>query len=169
MVIMFISSFIFYPFIYKLAARIGKKKLLIWAFIIQSAVFFLIAVSGIIPSIPARLTGYTGIGLVAAAVAVFGIVPPAVNADLAKMDSIKTGNHKEGIFSGIYSFINKAAIAVSNLIFPSLLLLGKSTQNTTGVRLTAVVGGVMMIAGMLFLKGYDETRVNSILAQENAD
>ncbi|MFP4441917.1 MAG: hypothetical protein ACLFST_02265, partial [Spirochaetia bacterium] len=73
------------------------------------------------------------------------------------------------IFSGIYSFINKAAIAVSNLIFPSLLLLGKSTQNTTGVRLTAVVGGVMMIAGMLFLKGYDETRVNSILAQENAD
>jgi Na+/melibiose symporter-like transporter len=166
---MFISSFIFYPFIYKLAAKIGKKRLLTGAFIIQSAVFFLIAVSGIIPAVPARLTGFTGIGLVAAAVAVFGIVPPAVNADLARMDSIKTGNHKEGIFSGIYSFTNKAAIAVSNLIFPSLLLLGKSAQNTLGVRLTAAAGGIMMIAGMIFLKGYDESRVNSILARENAD
>lgn len=169
MALMFILSFCFYPVIYALATRIGKKRLLVWAFYIQTAVFVLIALSGLIPFIPARLMGYLGLGISSIAVAVFGIIPAAMNADIAKMDAIKTGNHKEAIFSGIYSFVNKAAIAFSNLVFPSFLLLGRSSDNPLGVRLAALTGAVLMIIGALFLLGYKEGRINTVLARENAD
>jgi len=169
MAIMFIASFCFYPILYKIVDKIGKKRLLSWAFYLQTIVFALISLSGLIPFIPARIMGYTAIGVASLAVAVFGIMPGAINADIARMDSIKTGNHKEGIFSGLFGFMNKAAISFSNLIFPSFLLLGRSEANPLGVRLTAITGAVMMVIGVLLLSKYNEKRVNTILATENAD
>ncbi|MBI9108263.1 MAG: MFS transporter [Spirochaetales bacterium] len=169
MAIMFIASFCFYPLLYKIVDKIGKKRLLSWAFYLQTIVFALISLSGLVPFIPARIMGYIGIALASLAVAVFGIIPGAINSDIARMDSIKTGNHKEGIFSGLYGFMNKAAISFSNLIFPSFLLLGRSEANPLGVRLAAVTGAVMMVIGVLLLRKYNEKRVNSVLATENAD
>ena len=169
MAIMFIASFCFYPLLYRIVDRFGKKRLLCWAFYLQTVVFILIGLSGLIPLIPAQVTGYIGIAVASFAVAVFGIMPGAINADMARMDSILTGNHKEGVFSGLYGFMNKAAISFSNLIFPSFLLLGRSEANPFGVRLTAAVGGVMMIIGVLLLRGFDEKRVNGILASADAD
>ncbi len=169
MAIMFILSFCFYPFIYKLVDKFGKKRLLSWAFYLQTIVFALISICGLIPFISAKMIGYIAIGLTSLAIGIFGIIPTAINSDIARMDSIKTGNHKEGIFSGLYGFMNKAAISFSNLVFPSFLLLGRSEANPLGVRLTAVAGAVLMVIGVLLLKKYNEKRVNTVLAIENAD
>ena len=41
------------------------------------------------------------------------------------------------VFFAVFSFVMKAGVSVANLIFPSLLLLGKSTANSLGVQLAA--------------------------------
>ncbi len=171
MTVMFVTSFLFYVPIYQLAKRIGKKKLLMTAFITQAIVF------GMIPFIHFTdrpdIWGWVIVMIEAIPVALFGIVPTAIIADIAKSDGIRTGNYKEAVFFGTRSFIMKLAISISNLIFPTLLMLGSihavgSEPKPTpfGVSMTAVVAFFFAILGAVFLIRFREGRVNHYLALE---
>jgi len=63
----------------------------------------------------------------------------------------KTGQNLAGMFFGARTFMMKMGISVANLIFPSLLLLGKSSENPLGVQVSAFVAlGFMILGWMLF-------------------
>jgi len=162
---MFIFSFVLYPFVVKLTIKIGRKKMFIAAFFSQIFVFGLLPLSGIVP-VPSAVWGWITILIQAVPCAIFGIVPTAVIADIAKADGIETGNNKEAIFFGINSFVMKIGISMANLIFPSLLLLGRSVDNNLGVRLAPVAALLASVAGVIFIFKFNETKLNTILEVE---
>lgn len=171
MTVMFATSFIFYMPIYYLAKKVGKKRLLMTAFIMQSIIFALLPLFPFI-SRP-DIWGWGIIILEAVPVALFGIVPTAIIADIAKSDGIRTGNYKEAVFYGARSFFMKLAISVSNLLFPTLLLIGNTKTIATkmrptelGVSMTAVVAFLFAMLGAALLKWYREDQINYYLAEE---
>jgi Na+/melibiose symporter-like transporter len=104
--------------------------------------------------------------LAAFPMAVFGIMPNAIVGDLAESDGMVTGNYKAGTFYGARALMMKLGISLANLIFPSLLLLGKSVGNSLGIRLTAVSAFVFCLAGLLLFLRYREKKVLEILSRK---
>ncbi len=169
MATMFILSFLFYPAIVRIANRVGKKRILMWAFGIQILLFIAISLSGLVPGIKPAIWGWGIILVEAIPVAIFGIIPTAIVSDIARADGIRTGNFKEGIFMGARMVMMKFGVSFTNLIFPSFLILGRSIENPIGVRLTAVVAIGFTALGAFLLAAYSERNVNSFLAKEEQE
>ena len=113
---------------------------------------------------------YVMVTLAAIPLAVFNILPPAIVADIAESDGIKTGNYKEALFFGTNGLVQKIGIAFGNFLVPSFLLLGKSVSNPTGIRIAAVAALLFCIAGLLLYTRYDEKGVMKTLkTKENID
>jgi Na+/melibiose symporter-like transporter len=93
-------------------------------------------------------------------------MPNAIVGDLAESDGIVTGNYKAGTFYGARALMMKLGISLANLIFPSLLLLGKSVTDNAGIRVTAAAAFVFCITGLLLFLRYREKKVLAILSQE---
>lgn len=162
-------SFVFYLPINLLAKKFGKKRVILFAFIIFIIDFTLIIFLNKFP-IPAMTQAYIMVILAAIPLAVFNILPPAIVADIAESDGIKTGNYKEALFFGTNGFVQKLGIAFGNFLLPSFLLLGKSVDNPTGIRVAAVVALLFCIAGLFLYRRYDEKGVMKTLkTKENID
>ena len=93
--------------------------------------------------------------------AAFGIIPNAIIADVVHEHEQKTGEQLSGMFYGVRNFMSKFGISVANLVFPSLLLLGKSVENSTGVQMTALAALIFCLVGFWFFRGYKEVEVNA--------
>jgi len=163
MAVMFVVSFILYVPINFIAKKIGKKKILAVGFIINSILFALIPFLGKLPGLSAMSQGYLLILLSSIPVAIFGIIPGAIAADIAASDAIATGSHKEGVYLAARTFAMKVGIAITNMIFPSLLLLGRSIENPRGVQLTGIVALFFTLTGYIILRKYNEKEINQIL------
>lgn len=166
MAMMFVLSFLLYAPVNLMAKKIGKKKTLILGFFFNALIFLMVPFLGVIECIPVMVQGLTIILLSAVPVAIFGIIPGVMVADIATADAIKTGNHKEAIYLAARTFTMKQGIAITNFIFPSLLLLGRSVENPTGVRLTGLVAFAFTVFGLILLFRYNEKEVNTLLEQE---
>jgi Na+/melibiose symporter-like transporter len=165
MTVMFLLSFVYYPFVNILGNKLGKKRLLIVAFVIFSLDFLLCAFMGIL-AIPATVYAYVVVIIGAMPIAIFGILPNAVVADIAEADGISTGNFKAGIFFGVRTFEMNIGISIANALFPSLLTLGKTYQNPTGVRAAAIAAAVLCSIGLLIFSRYREKEVVAVLARK---
>ena len=165
MMIMFLLSFVFYAPINILARKFEKKRLLVFAYIMFAVIFVFAASMGILP-IPATVHAYAVVILASLPIAIFGILPNAIVADIAEADGIKTGNHKAGIFFGVRTFEMNLGISIANIMFPSLLTLGKSVDNPFGIRLTAIVAAVLCLVGLLIFLTYSEKDVLATLAKK---
>jgi len=89
--------------------------------------------------------------------AIFGILPNAIVADIAKNDGDKTGEYKEGMFFAVQTFMNKVGQMIAMVAFGSILLLGKEPGADLGIRLTGVVAATIgFIALLIFNKYQDE-------------
>lgn len=164
MTVLFLLSFAFYVPINLIAKRTGKKRLLSIAFVVMSIGFVVVFLLGRLP-LPGGVQGYMLVVLMAFPLAVFGILPNAIIADVAEADGIETGNYKAGVFFGARNLMMKLGISVANLVFPSFLLLGRTTANPLGVRLTAVAAFVFCIAGLGLFLLYNERRVRGVLSK----
>lgn len=163
MIILFALSFIFYVPVNIIAQKIGKKKLMIFAFILYSLVYVIAAMLGWFP-IDKNIQGLIVIFLTSLPLAIFGILPNAIIADIAEADGIQTGNFKAGIFFGARTFMSKMGQMIAALLFPSLILLGMTPQNDFGVRLTCIIAFLFCIGGLILFLKYDEKHVMAILA-----
>jgi Na+/melibiose symporter-like transporter len=174
MTVMFLLSFIFYFFIPSIAHKIGKKKLLIVGFCIFGFVFLITIGLGKYP-IPNVIQGWIIMFLASLPLAIFGIIPNSVIADIAEADGYEKGNFKAAIFFGARTFMSKLGQSITLLLFPLLatLSIGEAKHfdveskaklvTIGGVRLTAVFAVIFCIVGLLLLLKYDEKRVNEIL------
>ena len=163
--VMFVLSFAFYPLVTWAAGRFEKKKVLIAGFILMTLLFALFALMGVLPV--KSLVYAWGIVVIAALPnAIFGILPNAVVADIAEADGIETGNFKAGMFFGIRSFEMNLGVSLANVLFPSLLTLGKSIEHPFGVRMTAIVSCGVCVLATLILVAYRERDVLRSLAKK---
>jgi glycoside/pentoside/hexuronide:cation symporter, GPH family len=153
-----VGSFLFYVPINIIAKKIGKKLLLIIAFGIFLAVYVYGAFLGLLP-FDTTLQAYIMVLLAAIPMAIFGILPNVVVADIAEYDARKTGIRREGMFFGTRTFMSKIGQMFSMLILSGLLLSQGDVSNEMSIRLTAVTAAVFCIIGLIFLLMYDEKKI----------
>ncbi len=153
--ISFLSSFVFYAPVMWLEKRFGKSIMIQTAFWIFIGLFAVVGLARLVP-LDKMLLLYL-LGVVAAwPLAVFGILPNALIGDLVEQEEKSSGRQLAGMFFGVRAFVMKAGISLANLVFPSLLLLGRSTDNPAGVQLTTVIAIVFSLAGWLMFRRFRE-------------
>ena len=158
-------SFLWYFFVNVAAAKISKKKIVIFAFFIQALVYVMIYMARQVP-VPVMVWAWIIIVLQSIVAATTGIVPGAISADIIRADSIRTGVQREASFGGASSFFMKIPLALPPLVFPSLLLMGRSPEHSTGVRLAALIAFGLMAGAMVILLFYNEKRTLETLSEE---
>jgi Na+/melibiose symporter-like transporter len=151
-----------------LARRVGKKRILVVAFIVFALVFLILLVGGrsIAPPNP---TGYLVLILAAFPISAYGILPNALVGDMAEANGLLTGRYEAGLFFGARMFVNKLGISLANLIFPSLLLLGRSIENPAGIRLSGAAALIFCLAGLAVFLRFNESSVLATLAGRERD
>lgn len=162
---MFGLSLLFYVPTNLIAKKTGKKKLLVVGFVIFALTFGFTMFLGKLP-LDMMVQGYILIVLAAIPLAIFGILPNAIIADIAEADGIESGNFKAGIFFGARTFMSKMGQSVAGILFPSLLILGRSVENDIGIRLTGAAALIFVILGCILLLRYNEGQVNASLAKK---
>lgn len=168
MTILFVLSILFYVPIGRLAARTGKKRLMLIAFGLLGLTFAVFFVLGSIQA-PPVVQGIIIVAVAAFPIAALGILPTAILSDIAAGEGVTRGVYKAGIFFGARNFVRKMGISFANLLFPSFLLLGRSVENPTGVRLSAVFAGLFCLLGFVFFLFYREKDIDEVLARHEDD
>ena len=151
-------SVLFYPLVSKLTPKFGKKKLILIAFCIFVVAFSYTAAMGKMP-IPAEIQGYILCLLAAPAMAIFGILPQAVVADIAECDEIETKENRSGMFYAARTFSMKMGQAVAMLLVTSL---GTIRQDIgLGYRIVALCAAAVCVIGGVLFAMYNEKKVYS--------
>lgn len=153
LIISLLGSLLLYLPINIIVKKHGKKGITLIAFLVYVVIFGL---TGFVDKLPGdiNIIFYSVAVLAAFPMAVFGIIPNAIVADLIYDNEQRTGRNDAGIYFAIRTFMMKIGITLANLIFPSLLLLGKSVDNPMGVRATAIAALVFCMIGMFIFNQY---------------
>jgi len=156
-------SFVFYPVTVWTSKKFGKKSVLLSSYVAFAVGYLVISLLGKLPmSQMAQIV--VMLALFSFAIAVSGILPNAVTADIAEADGITGGEFKAGIFFGARTFAYKMGQMIAALLFPSFLLLGMTVENDLGIRLSALAGLAITVIGGLLLLKYNESEVLKTLA-----
>lgn len=151
-------SLVFYIPINKLAPKLGKKKLMLAAFVVFALAYLYTGFLGNISVIPANIQGFVLMVTASLPMAVFGILPQAVVADIAQSDAKRTGKNREGMFYAARTFAFKLGQSVAMLLFTAVSTVGSATG--TGYRIAAFGAAVLcMLGGIVFLF-YNERKIN---------
>ncbi len=161
MITMILVSFIFYPIVNYLSAKINKKPIVIFSLFILAFVFAGIYFLGKIPmNNTAQI--YILVCIAAIPVASLNILPVAILAEIIEKDVTDTGTNKEAIYFAVRYFFVKLAQTVGIALFAMLLIYGKDVQNDLGIRLNGLVGFVLcIIAALVFMKFKETSKNNS--------
>lgn len=156
-----VVSFVLYPVVNLIAKRAGKKRLLLLGFLFFAIAFVytglageVLAGLGISTTIQAFLIAF----LMGPPLALFGILPNAIVADLAELDGRETGNYREAVYFGARTFVQKLGQGLGLLVFSSFLYLGKDVGDDLGIRVAAFLSAVLMlVSGLVFLRFRERT------------
>lgn len=144
-------AFVCYAPITKFSEKYGKKRVMMFGYLLLIANFFFVSILGII-TLPVWLIVVLMVVLNSIPMAIFGILPMALVADIATEEGRKTGVFRAATYFGVKSFAMKIGVSFTNLLFPTLLLLGNSTDNNLGVRLTAIAGLITGLSSALMMR-----------------
>ncbi|MBQ6251846.1 MFS transporter [Ruminococcus sp.] len=169
--IMTVVSLAFYPLVNIFSKKMGKKKLIAFAFLFFSFAFLVTSAAGLI-GIPAMVYGVIIAVLAAVPMAILGILPQAVVADISEADKLDTGESRQGMFYAARTFAFKLGQSLAMLMFTSIALINSDVQKGSsgyglGYRLTAVLAAVLcLLGGLVFLK-YDEKKVITHIEEDS--
>lgn len=155
-------SVLFYLPVNKLTPKFGKKRMLLFAFVMFSTAFFYTGFMGKIPFLSAAAQGFVLMVFAALPMAVFGILPQAMVADIAESDSVTTGSNREGMFFAARTFAFKLGQSLSMLIFTAVSTIGTATG--TGYRIAAFGAALFCGIGAVLLVFYNENKINAVIA-----
>lgn len=212
--IMTLISVALYFAVTPLTKKFGKKKLLVTAFI-WFAVVFLLASLGVratlhyfttatgskvsemanvgLLKIPGVVLGLAVAVLAAVPMAILGILPQSIVADIAAEDTIKTGEKREGMFYAARTFAFKMGQSIAMILFSTFAMIGATTGyaaqatekvlddgskvtewtntgiegsvvNGTGYRIALIVAAAFVLLGAFAILFYNEKRVNQTIA-----
>ena len=155
-------SVLFYLPVNKLTPKFGKKRMLLFAFVMFSTAFFYTGFMGKIPVLSAPVQGFVLMVFAALPMAIFGILPQAMVADIAESDSVTTGSNREGMFFAARTFAFKLGQSLSMLIFTAVSTIGTATG--TGYRIAAFGAALFCGIGAVLLVFYNENKINAVIA-----
>jgi GPH family glycoside/pentoside/hexuronide:cation symporter len=159
MITMVLVSFIFYPVVNILSAKIGKKPIVIFSFLVLAAVFGGISTLGKW-DIDAEVQIYTLIVIAAVPLASLNILPNAILAEIIEEDSLSTGDNKEAMYFAVRYFFIKIAQTFGMALFAMLLVYGKDEGDDLGIRLNGALGlALCVIAALVFIR-FKEKRIS---------
>ena len=172
---MTVLSACFYPFVSRMVQKHGKKKLVICGFLGLALAYVITALIGVLPGLTGILPGVLIVLIAAFPMALLGIIPQAIVADVAEQDALTTGEKREGMFFAARTFAMKFGQSVAMLVFTSLAVLGTAqdltsndlTASPVGLRIVAVVAVVFCVLGAVILAAYDEKSVMNTLSSRN--
>ena len=140
-----------------------EKKLILFAFAVFTVSFVYTAFFGSALPIPPAVQGYILCAVAAPAMAIFGILPQAVVADIAECDALETGENRSGMFYAARTFSFKLGQSIAMLLVTAFATIGQ--ESGLGYRITAVAAAaVCMLGGVLFML-YDEKKVYDRIAK----
>ena len=183
---MTVLSACFYPVVSGLVKKFGKKKLVITGFLGLALAYVIATLIGIlgtaenpgllgIGSIPGVFFGIAICVIAAFPMALLGIIPQSIVADVAEADGIETGENREGMFFAARTFAMKFGQSLAMLIFTSLAIIG-TTQNTNsnditasvlGMTIVGIVAVVFCVLGAMILSFYNEKKVMATIDEKN--
>ena len=166
---MTVLSACFYPFVSKLVKKFGKKKLVITGFLGLALAYVIAGLIGVIGTtvIPGVVYGAVICIIAAFPMALLGIIPQSIVADVAEADGYETGENREGMFFAARTFAMKFGQSLAMLVFTSLAIIG-TTQNADSNDITASVTGMILVGfvavafcvlGAVILSFYNEKKV----------
>jgi len=164
LVLMMVVAFVLYIPVNFLAKRLGKKKLIVFAFSFFAVTFGITALSGML-GVPNEAWGILISILASIPLAILGVLPQAVVADIADVDSFDTGEARQGMFYAARTFAMKLGQAVSMLVFTGIIAMDIGDAK---YRITAVVACVFCLLGALVFSRYHEKRVLARIDEELA-
>ena len=170
---MTVLSACFYPMVSGLTRKFGKKKLTIAGFLGLALAYLITALINV-NVLPGAVFGVAICVIAAFPMALLGIIPQAIVADVAEADGRETGENKEGMFFAARTFAMKWGQSIAMLVFTSLAIIG-TTQNVDanditaspfGLRLVAIVAIAFCLVGALLLTFYNEKKIMRTIVGE---
>lgn len=175
---MTVLSAVFYPFVTKMVKKFGKKKLVIAGFLGLAVCYAIAAVSSIEGICDGGIISWIFGGAImvisALPMALLGIIPQSIVADVAEAEAVTTGQNREGMFFAARTFAMKFGQSLAMILFTSLAILG-TTQATDsndivasnfGLLIVAIVAAVFCVLGAVILIFYREKKVMKTIAKE---
>ena len=150
-------SLVFYLPVHFLTRKLGKKKLILFAFVLFTASFIYTALFGKNLPIAPEVQGYILCVVAAPAMAIFGILPQAVVADISEYDALETGENRSGMFFAARTFAFKLGQSLAMLLVTTFATIGQETG--AGYRITAIAAAVVCVLGGVLFMLYNEKKV----------
>ena len=171
---MTVLSACFYPVVSRFVKKFGKKKMVIFGFFGLALAYIVTALIGVLP-LPGILFGVVIVVIAAFPMALLGIIPQSIVADIAEEDSLRTKEKREGMFFAARTFAMKLGQSVAMLTFTSLAILGAAqdtgandiTASSFGLRIVAIVAILFCSLGAFVLMAYNEKKVLSAIEEEH--
>ncbi|MBP5694994.1 MAG: MFS transporter [Bacilli bacterium] len=180
---MSILAAVFYPFVTNFVKKWGKKKLVITGFFGLAICYAVAAVASIPGVCPAEGAGadlfswILGISIMiisALPMALLGIIPQSIVADVAEAEAKTTGQNREGMFFAARTFAMKFGQSLAMILFTSLAVsMSAASSGGTevypskeGLIIVAIVAVTFCVAGAVILMFYREKKVMQTIAKE---
>ena len=180
---MTVLSAVFYPFVTAMVKKFGKKKLVIAGFLGLAVCYAITAVSSIDGFLPTQgnangLSWAFGIAIMVIAalpMALLGIIPQSIVADVAEAEAVTTGQNREGMFFAARTFAMKFGQSLAMVLFTTFAIIGAKaptpgsndiTASKIGLMIAAIVAAVFCILGALILLLYREKKIMKTIAKE---
>ncbi|MCY1151875.1 MAG: MFS transporter [Sphaerochaetaceae bacterium] len=152
-VLMTALSLLWYPIVNILAPKFGKKKMVMFAFIVFAVDYVLTALSGII-GFGGLAWGILVVAIASISMAILGILPQAMVADVAQEDEVNTKVNRNGMFFAARTFAFKLGQSIAMLIFT-----GFAAKGVIGYRLASLTAAVLCVLACIALTRYNEKRI----------
>ena len=176
---MTVLSAALYPFVTKLVKKFGKKKLVIAGFLGLALCYVITAISSIDAL---RLDGGAmswvfGVLIMlisALPMALLGIIPQSIVADVAEAESKTTNQNREGMFFAARTFAMKFGQSLAMVLFTTFAIIGTTqsenaseiTPSKFGLMIAAIVAAAFCVLGAVILLFYREKKIMKTIAKE---
>ena len=160
--IMIIVSLLFYPLVLYVSKFVRKKFLISFGLIFLGFIFLSIFFLGSLP-MPPKAQIYLFALLASIPLAILGIIPYAIIAEIAQLDGLVTGVQREGMYFAVRNFFYKVGMTIGIMVFTILTTWGKDPGDDLGIRLNGIFGFFLCnIAGLTFLLFREKEIVHKI-------
>ena len=154
-------SLVFYIPINMLARKVGKKKIVLVAFLLFAVSYLYTSFLGSYIPISPVVQGFILVVAAAVPMAIFGILPQAMVADVAESDAYQTGENREGMFYAARTFAFKLGQSIAMLLFTAVAASGGN--GASAYRQIARIASLFCLLGGIALLCYNEKKVTEHL------
>lgn len=178
-VFMTLVTFAFYVPVNMLSRKFGKKRLLVFGFFLFGVAFLISSFAGMVTFIPNLVYGFIICVFVGIPLAILGVIPQAIVADIAECDCIETKENHDAMFYAARTFAFKMGQSIAMIIFTSLAVVGQYTStnelgetiiqnNGNGYRISLIIALILSVVAGIIILFYNEKKVIGTIDENNS-